>query len=148
MHHVQLLKYFSLVQILALRKFCFVIDEVIMNFVLFILVYPIQNFTSKLIFRVFSSQLDLPFITYLQQRECGLTGECISHNMHFSFLILNVKIKRLNFTHPFLLPIIEFLLGKEMSNTVVISLHNELTSHQILPKFDQGMHDGQHLLFI
>ena len=119
-----------------------------MKFVLLILVYPIQNFTSKLMFRVFSSQLDLPFIKHLQQRECGLTGECISHNIHFFLFILNVKIIRLNFTLPFLLPITEFLLGKEVSKTFVISLHNEFTSHQVLPKFFQGMHDVQHLLII
>ena len=119
-----------------------------MNFVLFILVYPIQKFTRKLIFRIFSSQLNLPFIEHLQQRECGLTGECISHNIHFSLFILNVKIIGLNFNNPFFLHVIKLLLGKEVSKTVVISLQNEFTSHQVLLEIFQGMHNGQHLLII
>ena len=83
-----------------------------MNFILLIFVYPIQNFTSKLMFRVFSSQLDLPFIKHLQDRECGLMGKCISHNIHFLLFIVNVKIVGLNFTQPFRLPVIQILLHK------------------------------------
>ena len=49
---------------------------------------------------------------------------------------------------PIFLLVIEILLGKEVSNIFVISLHNKFTTHQVLSEFGQGMHDGQHLLII
>ena len=110
-----------------------VIDHIIHHSESVITACTIQNLTCLRIFGILNQQLSLPILRDIQQwQRCWYAWEGISYHIMFALHILNLKIISLKLAHPFLLLILQWLLLKEESKTVVICLYLEPVAHKIL----------------